>query len=230
MKWLLIVLILVVLIVAILLPTKQKGKIKSFFKEARNDRNQNFNSFSDFDLSKMEQRFKELENQIKRLVQENKEIRDALKQNIDEIQGLMDRNSQEWYQSQRQIRAELNLLKDRLDKIDSSSQRHPSIKPNTVSQNKNVFYAMNFRDTLLKVVSREEAQYELERTSTNEALFTYCGDFETACSNRDAVFDGVCQLIGNIQLATKIRTIEKGTAALENGKWKVIKKAIIKFE
>lgn len=233
MKWLLIVLILVVLIVAILLPTKQKGKIKSFFKEARNDRNQNFNSFSDFDLSKTEQRFKELENQMKRISQENKEIRGILKQtqcDIDEIQGLMDRNSQEWYQSQRQIRAELNLLNDRLDKIDSSSQRHPSIKPNTVSQNKNVFFAKNFGDNLLKVVSQEEAQYELEQTTANESIFTYCGDFMTACSNRDAIFDGVCQLIGNIRSATKITTIEKGTATLENGKWKVIKKAIIKFE
>lgn len=225
MKWLLIVLILVVLIVAILLPTKQKDKIKSLFWKVQEDGNQNSKYFSD--SSNLEQRLGELENQIKRLVQENKEIRDALKQNIDKIQGQMDRNSQEWYQSQRQIRAE---LKDRLDKIDSSSQRHPSIKPNTVSQNKNVFFAKNFGDNLLKVVSQEEAQYELEQTTANESIFTYCGDFMTACSNRDAIFDGVCQLIGNIRSASKITTIEKGTATLENGKWKVTKKATLKFE
>ncbi len=233
MKWLLIVLIFVVLIVIILLPTKQKDKIKSLFWKVQEDRNQNSNFFSDSDLSNLAQRFREHENQMKRITQENKEIRAALKQTrcvIDEIQGLLDCNSQEWYQGQKQISVELKLLRDRLEQIDSSSHKHPSIKPTTVPQNENVFFAKNFGNNLLKVVSQDEAQYELELTTANESTFTYCGDLVTACSNRDAIFDGVCQLIGNIQSATKISTIEKGTAALENGKWKVIKKAIIKFE
>lgn len=231
MKWLLIVLILVVLIVAILLPTKQKDKIKSLFWKVQEDGNQNSKYFSD--SSNLEQRLGELENQMKRISQENKEIRGILKQkqcDIDEIQGRVDRNFLEWYQDQKQKSAELNLLKDRLDKIDSSSQRHPSIKPTTVSQNNNVFFAKNFGNNLLRVVSQEEAQYELEQTTANESTFTYCGNFEKACSNSEPIFDGVCQLIGNIRSATKITTIEKGTATLENGKWKVTKKATLKFE
>lgn len=231
MKWLLIVLILVVLIVAILLPTKQKDKIKSLFWKVQEDGNQNSKYFSD--SSNLEQRLGELENQMKRISQENKEIRGKLKQtqcDIDEIQGLVDRNSQEWYQDQKQISAELKLLKDKLEKTDSSLYIQSSIGPTTAFQNKNVFFAKNFGDNLLKVVSQEEAQYELEQTTANESIFTYCGDFMTACSNRDAIFDGVCQLIGNIRSATKITTIEKGTATLENGKWKVTKKATLKFE
>ena len=231
MKWLLIVLILVVLIVAILLPTKQKDKIKSLFWKVQEDGNQNSKYFSD--SSNLEQRLGELENQMKRISQENKEIRGILKQtqcDIDEIQGLVDRNSLEWYQDQKQISAELKLLRDKLEKTDSSLYIQSSIGPTTAFQNKNVFFAKNFGDNLLKVVSQEEAQYELEQTTANESIFTYCGDFMTACSKRDAIFDGVCQLIGNIRSASKITTIEKGTATLENGKWKVTKKATLKFE
>lgn len=231
MKWLLIVLILVVLIVAILLPTKQKDKIKLLFWKVQEDGNQNSKYFSD--SSNLEQRLGELENQMERIIQENKDIRGVLKHSqcdIDEIQGLLECNSQEWYQGQKQILTELKMLKDKLEKIDSSSYKKPSIKPTSVSQNNNVFYAKNFRDTLLKVVPREDAQYELSQISTNEVVFKYCGNFETAYSNREAIFDGVCQLIGNIQSATKITTLENGTATLENGKWKVTKKATLKFE
>lgn len=63
-----------------------------------------------------------------------------------------------------------------------------------------------------------------------EAKFEFCGNEAEAIANRDAIFDNVCETYGIANSAKKIRNEEFGIVEFQDGKWKVIKKAKIKFE
>ena len=65
----------------------------------------------------------------------------------------------------------------------------------------------------------------------NDASFEFCGKVDRAIENKDAIFGGVCICEGNSRNAQTVRSLRPGKIRLEgNGNWKVIEKAVVKFE
>ena len=92
-------------------------------------------------------------------------------------------------------------------------------------------YVKNFKSGLMNPCSQNEAQFRLFIKDNGVAQFDFCGDFETAKANVDGTFDGICRIEGGLMGASKISTTRMGEAELlANGKWKVTKLAIVKFE
>lgn len=92
-------------------------------------------------------------------------------------------------------------------------------------------FVKNFGEGLLRVVDKSEAQFQLDLLSESSAKFSFCGDVSKALANSDGTFDFVCEQSGSVVDAKSITTLEHGTALRqEDGKWKVVQKAKIKFE
>lgn len=91
-------------------------------------------------------------------------------------------------------------------------------------------YAKQFDKGELKICNISDAFYKLQMVSDDEAKFEFCGDLSRAMNNFNAVFDDVADYYGSSSAATKCNTIEKGEAKrINDNKWKVVKKAKIKF-
>lgn len=74
-----------------------------------------------------------------------------------------------------------------------------------------------------------ETFYRLEKNG-NIGFFEFCGNQEGALGNFSAIFDNVCDYEGDPTRAKKIINIEPGQVELNEGYWKVSKKAKIKVE
>lgn len=74
-----------------------------------------------------------------------------------------------------------------------------------------------------------ETFYRLEKNG-NIGFFEFCGNQEGALGNFSAIFDNVCDYEGDPSRAKKIINIEPGQVELNEGYWKVSKKAKIKVE
>jgi hypothetical protein len=65
----------------------------------------------------------------------------------------------------------------------------------------------------------------------NDASFEFCGRADRAIEHKDAIFGGVCICEGNSRNAQTVKSLKPGKIRLEgNGNWKVIEKAVVKFE
>ena len=84
---------------------------------------------------------------------------------------------------------------------------------------------------IMRECDQTTAQYRLLELKDNTAKFEFCGNIEKAVKNSDTVFDYVADIQGETNNATTITTAECGKVQhLEDGQWKVIKKAILKFK
>ena len=97
-------------------------------------------------------------------------------------------------------------------------------------QQETFLYAKQFDKGELKICNISDAFYKLQIVSDDEAKFEFCGDLSRAMNNFNAVFDDVADYSGSSSAAKKCNTIEKGEAKrINDNKWKVVKKAKIKF-
>ena len=91
-------------------------------------------------------------------------------------------------------------------------------------------FVKNFGEGVLKVVEQSEAEFQLALLSDSSATFTFCGDVSKALANSDGTFDYVSDKIGSVADAKSIITETPGTVLKqEEGKWRVVQKAKIKF-
>jgi hypothetical protein len=84
----------------------------------------------------------------------------------------------------------------------------------------------------MKECSKTDAQYELglidAHATTGEYIFI--GDINSALATKDATFEDICELLNWSMSSKSCTTIEAGKAEkVIDGKWKVIKKAKVKF-
>ena len=99
----------------------------------------------------------------------------------------------------------------------------------SVEQDNHSLYAKTFKNGLLKECSREEADFEIFNIDGDTARFEFCGNETKAISNSDSTFDDICDREGILDGATAINNIVSGEVRRQDGKWKVTKKAKIKF-
>lgn len=124
-----------------------------------------------------------------------------------------------------------------IDSVDSS-QSH-SLRPPTGEQGCSSFYLappasdgtfLNFSPT----VQIGKSVYELTTADGVNGTFSMIDSDDalaTAMISVSQFVKSVCRIEGNTRVyPTHISTIEKGVAVMENGKWKVSKKAIVRFE
>lgn len=93
-------------------------------------------------------------------------------------------------------------------------------------------FLKNFNKGIMKECSKTDAQYELglidAHATTGEYIFI--GDINSALATKDATFEDICELLNWSMASKSCTTIEAGKAEkVIDGKWKVIKKAKVKF-
>lgn len=93
-------------------------------------------------------------------------------------------------------------------------------------------FLKNFNKGIMKECSKTDAQYELglidAHATTGEYIFI--GDINSALATKDATFEDICELLNWSMSSKSCTTIEAGKAEkVIDGKWKVIKKAKVKF-
>lgn len=93
-------------------------------------------------------------------------------------------------------------------------------------------FLKNFNNGIMKECSKTDAQYELglidAHATTGEYIFI--GDINSALATKDATFEDICELLNWSMSSKSCTTIEAGKAEkVIDGKWKVIKKAKVKF-
>jgi hypothetical protein len=78
--------------------------------------------------------------------------------------------------------------------------------------------------------SQENCKFKLFDINGDTAKFEFCGNEQDAIANKNATFDTVCEDSNYVANATHIENLEPGEVRRQpDGKWKVIKKAKIKF-
>lgn len=75
----------------------------------------------------------------------------------------------------------------------------------------------------------DNSYFQLLNIKGDKGEFRFAGNENYAINNKNEVFDDVADVTASGD-SKRIKTIEKGTVVLKDGKWEVIKKAIIKFE
>lgn len=93
-------------------------------------------------------------------------------------------------------------------------------------------YLKNFNAGTMKECPATDAQYELilPDAQSLSGEFIFVGDINSALATKDATFDDVCDLENWSMSSKSCDTVEKGKAEkVSDGKWKVIKKAKVKF-
>lgn len=121
-------------------------------------------------------------------------------------------------------------LEKELNSMRNLSSQPSNVQPK-VEEKSNTIYVKNFKKGVLKKCSKEEAQFCLIETRQGLLGFEFCGNIEYAIANRDATFDGVCNLHGNPINATKIVNENRGTVkSVASDRWQVVEMASVKFE
>ena len=127
----------------------------------------------------------------------------------------------------------LYLQQKMLNSSQVEKSNTPEIQTKTAStsqhQSKVVKYAKYFDDGFLLECDENVAHYKLTLENPQLAKFVFCGNEEKAIAQRDAILKDVCVCSGYNSTVRTIKTNSEGEAILENGKWKVTKKSIIKF-
>jgi hypothetical protein len=75
----------------------------------------------------------------------------------------------------------------------------------------------------------ENAYYRLFDINGDNAKFEFCGNIARAIANKNAIFDIITQQEGDSTRARNIESISPGEVTRINGKWKVTRKAKVRF-
>ena len=116
-----------------------------------------------------------------------------------------------------------------------STKEAPSIAPNeptSPAKSGVSIYLKNFNAGTMKECPASDTQYELilPDAQSLSGEFTFVGDINSALATKDATFEDVCDLEKWSMSSKSCDTVEKGKAEkVSDGKWKVIKKAKVKF-
>ena len=90
-------------------------------------------------------------------------------------------------------------------------------------------YLKNFRDGIMTECKKADAQFLIKNMSDTKASFSFCGDVSAALATKDATFSDVCALMGWNNDVQSIVEISAGEVSkLSDGKWKVVKMALLK--
>lgn len=93
-------------------------------------------------------------------------------------------------------------------------------------------FLKNFNAGAMKECSAPDAQYELVLPDAQSTVgeFSFVGDINSALATKDATFEDVCDLENWSMSSKSCSTVERGKAEkIAEGKWKVSKKAKVKF-
>ena len=143
-------------------------------------------------------------------------------------------------QEVRDLQKQLNLSAEhKQPKVESKAQikEAPKPVPETIDV-KQVpttiqpqIFVKHHNHGIMRECDQTNAQYRLLEVKDNLANFEFCGNIEKAIKNSDTVFDYVADIQGETYNASTITTSECGIVQhLEDGQWKVIKKATLKFK
>ena len=157
----------------------------------------------------------------------------------------------------RDLRRKVDSLADKIYQQIPTPSHKPVVKSSTIAQNSTPKISQNtsqpieeqmVADTIQEPVTPpvvyvkhhnrgifaecdvSTAQYRLFDIKADNAQFEFCGDVEKSIKNSDATFDFVAELQGEMENAKNIITVKAGVAIRQDGRWKVINKAVLKFE
>lgn len=144
-----------------------------------------------------------------------------------------------------ELKAEINGLKKQITNLQKSinnipQQNQPVQNPKTQEIVENpvpkseskIIFVKYFGDNSFSECEQNNAHYKLIVDSSNaqRAKFSFCGNMRNAIAQKDAILKDVCELQGYTSSAETFEIISDGEAVLENGKWKVENKSVIKFK
>jgi hypothetical protein len=118
-----------------------------------------------------------------------------------------------------------SLMPDQSQDLTGMSQTPPSIKSEVKylkQRNGNIFNQTSD--------SPEGSYFQAFNIKNDRASFKFSGNEDYAINNKNEVFDDVCEVSGSTLNARTIQNEENGEITLQDGKWKVTKKARIKFK
>ncbi|MBN1330960.1 MAG: hypothetical protein JXA54_15925 [Candidatus Heimdallarchaeota archaeon] len=139
--------------------------------------------------------------------------------------------------SEKEVNRIVELVTQRVTKNFEIKQQE-KIKQNEITSEVNQVTISNIRylkqrnGNIFNQVSTipEGCYFELYDILDNIAKFKFSGNENYAINNKNEVFDDVCDVSGSSFNAKRVQHEESGEVALQaDGKWKVIKKAKIKF-
>ena len=145
-----------------------------------------------------------------------------LQQYVDSVEDLKKRVSMLEFKSSEQYQnSETPEKKD----VNNTKKISIEIKPEII------LYAMSDGDGYLRECDENKAQYKLKLKddSSKEASFEFCGEQLKAVARIDATFKDVCETLNYKDTATRVEMQKNGKAILQEGRWKVIEKGIVKF-
>lgn len=93
-----------------------------------------------------------------------------------------------------------------------------------------ILFAKIHKDGIMIPCVEDRANYKITQLSATEGEFEYCGSFQEAKDNSNAAFDNYADVEGVINSSSGVVTVSKGIVEqTDGGKWKVTKKAIVRF-
>jgi hypothetical protein len=125
------------------------------------------------------------------------------------------------------------LTDDILLKVDNKNNMAPAISPPHPADQRELLYLKQRNGGIFNQVSTspEGCFFQLINGQQKNARFRFTGNEDYAINNKNEVFDDVCEVSGSSLHAREVKNIEDGIVEKQfDGKWKVTKKAKIKFE
>ena len=183
-----------------------------------------FFMFFKMQKSTQENRYKEMN----RSSNVNTDI-DATKEIALDVQNLQ--------QSFYNLKYSVDKLEKEFTKISSNSVNSPVntsvVTPSSIPQQESQAGSVNLKSKDGGYLEESDGRFDFRGFNIrgNDASFEFCGRADRAIENKDAIFGGVCICEGNSRNAQTVKSLKPGKIRLEgNGNWKVIEKAVVKFE
>ena len=123
---------------------------------------------------------------------------------------------------QQPVKPEKSSNTDELQKMQKQRQPEPDL----------IYELVLYERGYLKPTEKQYAFYEvMHRPGEKQGTFGFKGNVKEAICSREAILDGPCEAEGRSSDVQDIETISNGSCELQdNGYWKVLKKARIKFK
>jgi hypothetical protein len=157
----------------------------------------------------------------------------AGKLNYGDIEGGFNQLQQDYRRCIEELKKKLQTVEDELQQLKNLIQTTgvpPKIEKPVVKSN--VIYLKTKSGDYLYHESdnQENSKFKLFDINGDKAKFEFCGNEQSAIDNKNSIFDNVCEYSNYSSGVTHITNIEPGEVYRQHdGRWKVIKKAKIKF-
>lgn len=164
-----------------------------------------------------------------------REIKDMLERQESKLDRLKYPSDKESHQTKKEDAVEEQITENK--QIPKSNTEPSSETSNSKVATENIDKNINEVRSITARVKRSgylqendtiKAVYTINIQNENTGTFTFSGNEKFAFNNIDAIFSGICDYSGNGSQC--IKTEQPGKCELENGLWRVTKKAIVKFK